>query len=70
MHWVRTKDRLPRSEESVELLGYGDNISGHVDGRYSIMRYDGVCWWNEDGTEMSDPPEFWTYIDPPNQSGK
>jgi len=65
MEWHKTGEVLPPESRDVELIGEGDKISGHIDGRYSIMRYDG-SWWNEDGTELSEPPEFWAHIDSPN----
>ena len=66
MNWHKTSVKLPPTSPDVELLGEGDKISGHIYGRYSIMRYDGA-WWNEDGTELSASPEFWAHIDPPTQ---
>ena len=70
MKWHITKQEGPRSDYSVELLGYGDGISGHIYGRYSIMRYQDGAWWNEDGTELSNEPLMWAYIDPPNAPHK
>lgn len=64
--WNKTRAELPPESPDMFLLGEGDNISGNVNGRYSIMRYDGE-WWNEDGTELSEPPEWWAFIPPPAQ---
>lgn len=69
MDWHRTDEALPPESHDTELLGEGDKVSGHINGRYSIMRYDG-SWWNEDGTELSGPPEWWTFISPPNMKGE
>ena len=68
MNWNKTSDCLPGPEyHNIELLGYGKGISGHINGNYSIMRYDGN-WWNKDGTVLSDPPESWTHLVPPNNA--
>lgn len=64
MDWIKTSGQLPPENPNTFLLGEG-GVSGHIHGRYAVMCYDGD-WWNEDGTELSSPPDFWTYIYPPN----
>jgi hypothetical protein len=62
MEFFKTSEYLPPKGYNKELLGYGNNISGHVKGMFSIMRFDGD-WWGDDGTELSDsPPEYWCYL--------
>lgn len=61
--WAKTTDQLPA--DTQELIGYGAGLSQNLYGMYSIMRYDG-CWWSADGTELSDPPEYWAYLNSPN----
>jgi hypothetical protein len=64
INWIKTTDLLPPIDSAVELLGYGDDVSGHTTGMYAIMRYDGT-WWNEDGTELSSAPEYWAKLTVP-----
>lgn len=65
--WNLTAKSPPKPDMSVELIGFGGGVSCHVNGEYSIMRYDGV-WWNEDGTEMCDTePEYWAHLSKPTQ---
>ena len=64
MIWYKTEDQLPPKDNDTELVGYGGNISSHVHGKYAIMRYNG-SWWNECGTELSGPPDYWTVLDAP-----
>jgi hypothetical protein len=58
----KTANKLPEPNSSRWILGFGSGISGHVEGKYAIMIYDGD-WWNEDGTELCNTaPEEWAYL--------
>ncbi len=59
MCWTLTR---PPEPSNRWILGFGSNIAGHIDGMWSLMRFDGN-WWNEDGTELCDvAPDFWGYL--------
>ena len=59
---IKTAVCLPEENYEQELLGKGNDVSGHRDGVYAVLRYDGN-WWNEDGTVIHEEgPESWCYL--------